>query len=77
MKARELAEWLKTSAALLENLSLVPSTHMAAHSHHLKLQGTQCHQQACKGTCILVYISPRRHIVRSKIKMFFKKDKTE
>ena len=33
MMTGEMAQWLKVITALTEDLSLVPSTHMAAHSH--------------------------------------------
>ena len=31
--AGEMAQWLRALAALPEGLSLIPSTHMVAHSH--------------------------------------------
>ena len=31
--AREMAQWLKTVAALAEDVGLIPSTHIAAHCH--------------------------------------------
>lgn len=29
----EMGQWLEVLAALMENLGLIPSTHMEAHSH--------------------------------------------
>ena len=39
--AAEMDQWLRASVALLQDPSLNPGTHMAAHSH-LQFQGLQC-----------------------------------
>ena len=53
--AREVVLWLRTPAALAEDLSLVPSTHMAAHklSVTLVLRGLTHSYDLC-GHCVHV-----------------------